>query len=676
MNRFLKILITILILCLYTHNFSYAYEFENAVSNKEHIYRNSSTSVYAINPGVYDAAGNNYPGYRGTNQLIIYTPEYGKKTGTNEFGTEAIVINGYVTSISGADSLIPYNGFVISGHGRAKEWINQNVTIGAKIVVDPYLKTITSYITPESYIFEANEKIKEIFSIMKYYAYRNIPYDYTTSVDYLQKSRKSLMQAVRAKEVSKKYSTAAIESADTAIENAIPYYEHELKGVWIRPTEKNKKEIENTLDKLKDAGINTIFLETYYHSKTIYPSNVLERYGLTNQRQEFVGFDPLMIWITEAHKRKMKLNVWFESFYVGNDNPSYMPLHILNVYPQWANTTKEKYAQKGPVSSLTEHNGYFLDPANPRVQDFLLAIIDEILTKYQPDGINLDYIRYPQTVDKASFNYENANWGYTQYARDDFKSQYGIDPVDIKKGTQEWNIWAKYRQNKVTDFVRQVNEMINKKNYRTKLTAVIFPDRQRSLDTKMQDWRTWSYQNYVNGFTPLLLSCDYATAKSLLQDIKNNSNPFTEVYAGIFVSFMNGSKDDMLRQIHMTRQLDAKGVVIFDYSHFAKTYMDAVSQSAFTPLSDKTMKKINTGEISNLKLQNYLDKAIKDFYMEEMVINQALNQKQEQRKLQTNNFENNFEKVNKTNVNYQKKEIILSPELQQGRKKDAKSNSL
>ena len=214
MKKFFKVLILILfLLCIFIHNSSYAYDFSNnIVSEDEHIYRNSTARIDAINPGIYNSAGNNYPGYRGVNQLIIYTPEYGKKTGTNEFGTEAIVVNGYVTSLSGADSLIPYNGFVISGHGRAKEWINKNITVGTKIVVNPYYNTVTSFITPESYIFEANEKIKEVFSIMKYYAYSNTDYDYTTSVEYLKKSQKYLMQAVKSKEVSLKYSSSAIES--------------------------------------------------------------------------------------------------------------------------------------------------------------------------------------------------------------------------------------------------------------------------------------------------------------------------------------------------------------------------------------------------------------------------------------------------------------------------------
>ena len=70
--------------------------------------------------------GLNYPGLRGSNQLVIYSPSFGFRTGTNEFGTEAIVVGDTVTSLSGADSLIPANGFVISGHGQAKKWINEN----------------------------------------------------------------------------------------------------------------------------------------------------------------------------------------------------------------------------------------------------------------------------------------------------------------------------------------------------------------------------------------------------------------------------------------------------------------------------------------------------------------------------------------------------------------------
>ena len=114
--------------------------------------------------------GANYPGLRGSNQLVIYTPAFGMKTGTNEFGTEAIVEGNTVTSLSGADSLIPANGFVISGHGTAKKWINENLMVGAKIHLDIENKIITSHITSDTFLYCARERIREVQNMMSYYA--------------------------------------------------------------------------------------------------------------------------------------------------------------------------------------------------------------------------------------------------------------------------------------------------------------------------------------------------------------------------------------------------------------------------------------------------------------------------------------------------------------------------
>ena len=72
------------------------------------IYKAFVKNVYKIN-AINPTTANNwtasmYPGLRGANQLIVYTPEYASpSTGTNEFGGEAIVEGDIVTSLSGAD---------------------------------------------------------------------------------------------------------------------------------------------------------------------------------------------------------------------------------------------------------------------------------------------------------------------------------------------------------------------------------------------------------------------------------------------------------------------------------------------------------------------------------------------------------------------------------------------
>ena len=42
---------------------------------------------------------------------------------------------------------------------------------------------------------------------------------------------------------------------------------------------------------------------------------------------------------------------------------------------------------------------------------FLYELLCEIINTYKPDGINLDYIRYPQSLATSFSNYDMSNWG-------------------------------------------------------------------------------------------------------------------------------------------------------------------------------------------------------------------------------------------------------------------------
>ena len=553
-----------------------------AIPIPDGILSQSTYQISAINPSIgVSRSGNFYPGGRGANQLVLYTKKNGERTGTNEFGAEAIVVNGTVVQISGADSIIPKDGIVISGHGKAKTWMNENLTVGTKIFVDYRTMTLYAYLTNDSFIYATQEKIKEIDRMIRYYKDNDIYYDDTVAHDYITKALDNLKRANRNPDDTQKYSSMAISSANKAMQYALPYYKNEFKGVWLRPTEKSRSEIEKTLNKVKKYGIETVFLETYYQGKTIFPSETFAKYGVQPQRPEFIGFDPLQIWIEEAHKRGLKIYIWFETYYAGPENPMKNPMNVISVYPKWANKTKMKYNSPTPVSSLSEHNGYFLDPANPEVQTYLLTLLEEIITRYKPDGINLDYIRYPQSISAKFAGYELSNWGYTEYARNEFKSAMNIDPVDIQYGTPQWDSWAKYRQNKVTSFVFKAKQITSK--YNIPLTAGIFPDRLNSMEVKMQDWKTWSDNNYIDAFTPLILTCDKDTAVYLINDIRQNSKPNTKIYPGLFVAFMNGKPDDLLRQLHESRKLKTSGIVLYDFAHLDEKYTDVLLTNAFTP---------------------------------------------------------------------------------------------
>lgn len=76
--------------------------------------------------------------YRKTNFLVLYDPDHGASTGTNQYGFEAQVIDGKVTKIeNGVGNLtIPVNGYVLSGHGTSRTWLKTRAQVGDTVQVN------------------------------------------------------------------------------------------------------------------------------------------------------------------------------------------------------------------------------------------------------------------------------------------------------------------------------------------------------------------------------------------------------------------------------------------------------------------------------------------------------------------------------------------------------------
>ena len=541
-------------------------------TRNDRIISQSSIKISAIYPDDLASVTNNYPGYRGTNQLVVYKREFGHTTNTNEFGKEAVVENGIVTKLTGANSIIPKRGYVISGHGSAKKWISNNLKIGTEVEI--FDDTLNAYTTIDSYRYYAKHKIEQVEDIL-----------ISTKSDYASREDKCIYNYLKkAKQLYKKSlrnaSNNSIECAKESIKNAtmayrytLPYLSGELKGVWIRPVQKTPYEVAQTLDAIKNTGIDNVFLETYYHGRTIFPSNVMRKYGFEVQNPQF-SYDVLASWIKEAHKRGIKVHVWFQSFYVGNISPEINSNLILAKKPEWMNRSKKKADFEGYVSHPQEHNGYFLDPANPEVITFLLELIDEIATRYRVDGFNIDYVRYPN-VSKENFNNQ---WGYTKYAREEFKQIYGVDPVEISKKDSLWDEWCQYRSDKITDYVIRVSKYL--KYRKIMFSAVVFPDYKTSLQTKYQDWTNWTDKKYTDAITPLILTSDDELAYNMLEEIKKKAGEVT-VYPGLFAGFIEADPEDLLRQIHIIRKLKLNGVILFDWAHLNSDYLEVLKTSVF-----------------------------------------------------------------------------------------------
>lgn len=70
-----------------------------------------------------------------SDEMIVFTPEFHRTTLTNPDGVEVVVRRNTVIAVNDlkGSSRIPPDGFVISGTGKAREWIKRNVRRGSKL---------------------------------------------------------------------------------------------------------------------------------------------------------------------------------------------------------------------------------------------------------------------------------------------------------------------------------------------------------------------------------------------------------------------------------------------------------------------------------------------------------------------------------------------------------------
>ena len=173
---------------------------------------------------------------------------------------------------------------------------------------------------------------------------------------------------------------------------------YEVRAVWLttiggidwphsysqspHSAEKQKQELRQILDRLQQAKINTVLIQTRVRGTMIYPSDIEPWDGcLSGFPGKSPGYDALQFAIDECHKRGMELHAWVVTIPVG----------------KWNALGCKSLRQKYPTLIKKIGVDGYMNPEDSRTGDYLAHICQEITHRYNVDGIHLDYIRYPET---------------------------------------------------------------------------------------------------------------------------------------------------------------------------------------------------------------------------------------------------------------------------------------
>lgn len=352
----------------------------------------------------------------------------------------------------------------------------------------------------------------------------------------------------------------------------------EVRAIWLdrgtvvaAGSEQNLAQI---FDRLAKAGINTVFLETVNAGYPIFPSTVAPAVNPLVS-----GWDPLASAVRLAHERKMELHAWVWVFAIGNTRhnlligrPADFPGPVLAQHPEWAQMDR-----KGNRRPLGQPE-YWLDPLNPEVRTYLSNLFTEIAERYDVDGLQLDYIRYPSQKSPAQ------QFGFGTAARSRFQQLTGVDPLVLSPQTDRslWQLWNRFRADAVTSFTEEISTSLRAKKPNLVLSAAVWPqpnfDRMRELQ---QDWETWARNGTVDLLVPMTYALNTRRLQQLVEPVLDSVKD-TPVLFLPSLNLMSLPQVQLRDQLQAIRDLPSGGYSLFATAHLAEDQQQMLGQAAST----------------------------------------------------------------------------------------------
>ena len=175
-----------------------------------------------------------------------------------------------------------------------------------------------------------------------------------------------------------------------------PPLKREFRGVWVAtvsnidwpskpglPAAEQKAELIAILDKSKELNLNAVVFQVRPMADALYESK-LEPWSeyLTGESGKSPGYDPLAFAVAEAHARGLELHAWF--------NP-YRARHPSAKSP----ATADHITRARPDLAKPYGTHHWMNPTNSEVADKSLAVVLDVVKRYDVDGVHIDDYFYP-----------------------------------------------------------------------------------------------------------------------------------------------------------------------------------------------------------------------------------------------------------------------------------------
>lgn len=327
----------------------------------------------------------------------------------------------------------------------------------------------------------------------------------------------------------------------------VPSRGAEVRGMLIDAGSLPKTEagVKALVEKLASANFNVLVPEVYRRGYTIYGSRYTER------DPEFAKApDLLRVLIREAHKHGMEVHPWIWTFRAkspGFGNP------LLGRLPALGARTEGKETR-------------FLAAASPQAREYVYRLVEELADTYEIDGLLMDYIRYDEEIQEDDIS-------KTQFALE-YQARHGtMPPNPIPKNSPlmvEWQLW---REQQVNLAVQEISRLLKARHPRFPVACAVFRGEAYARLVKMQNWRHWSNNDWVDWPSPMLYT-GKTQELSTWMDWETDKRTRTNLIYPILGVHRFNSPDNLVQELELLNDENIAGSMIFALAHFDMALLD------------------------------------------------------------------------------------------------------
>ena len=255
----------------------------------------------------------------------------------------------------------------------------------------------------------------------------------------------------------------------------------EFRGAWIQcvngqfvgmSTEQMQNTLTYQLDELRKDGVNAIIFQVRPECDALYQSS-LEPWSrfLTGQQGTAPApfWDPLQWMVEQCHQRGMELHAWINPYRAKTKTTHELAAnHIAKRYPDW----------------VFNYDGqYILNPGIPEARDYVCRVVDDIVKRYDIDGLHIDDYFYPYPAAGQVIN----------------------DEAQYQRYNHSFNNIGDWRRDNVNVFIQQLYKTIHDRKPWVKFGVSPFGIYRNAKNAPNVGSNTNGTQNYDDLYADILL---------------------------------------------------------------------------------------------------------------------------------------------------------------------------